>query len=104
MKILLSWLREFVDVPGSAEDIATTMSVRGFAVEGIERRGEGQSHRSGDLSAGAHGAKAARPLPRTSMAGPRSRIGMAGPLSRIPPNVLAGVRPQADPPVRSRPT
>jgi phenylalanyl-tRNA synthetase beta chain len=36
MKILLSWLREFVDVPGSAEQIAATMSVRGFAVEGIE--------------------------------------------------------------------
>jgi phenylalanyl-tRNA synthetase beta chain len=36
MKILLSWLREFVDVPGTAEQIATTMSVRGFAVEGIE--------------------------------------------------------------------
>ena len=36
MKILLSWLREFVDVPGTAEDIAATMSVRGFAVEGID--------------------------------------------------------------------
>ena len=36
MKILLSWLREFVDVPGTAEQIATTMSVRGFAVEGID--------------------------------------------------------------------
>jgi phenylalanyl-tRNA synthetase beta chain len=36
MKVPVSWLREFVDVPGSAQDIATTMSVRGFAVEGIE--------------------------------------------------------------------
>ena len=36
MKVLLSWLREFVDVPGSAQDIAATMSVRGFAVEAIE--------------------------------------------------------------------
>lgn len=36
MKILLSWLREFVDVPGTPEQIAATMSVRGFAVEGIE--------------------------------------------------------------------
>ena len=36
MKVLLSWLREFVDVPGSAEEIAATMSVRWFAVEGIE--------------------------------------------------------------------
>jgi phenylalanyl-tRNA synthetase beta chain len=40
MKILLSWLREFVDVPGSAEEIAARMSVRGFAVEGIEAHGE----------------------------------------------------------------
>ena len=32
----LSWLREFVDVPGTPEEIAATMSVRGFAVEGIE--------------------------------------------------------------------
>lgn len=36
MKILLSWLREFVDVPGPAGDVARTMSTRGFAVEGIE--------------------------------------------------------------------
>jgi phenylalanyl-tRNA synthetase beta chain len=40
MKIPLSWLREFVDVPGTAEQIAATMSVRGFAVEGIEPLGE----------------------------------------------------------------
>ena len=40
MKILLSWLREFVDVPGTAQDIAATMSVRGFAVEGIEAVGD----------------------------------------------------------------
>ncbi len=44
MKILVSWLRDFVDVPGTAEEIARTMSVRGFAVEGIEP--------VGDLSAG----------------------------------------------------
>jgi len=37
VKILVSWLRDFVDVPGQPEDIAATMSVRGFAVEGIER-------------------------------------------------------------------
>jgi len=36
MKVLVSWLREFVDVPGTPESIAATMSVRGFAVEGIE--------------------------------------------------------------------
>jgi phenylalanyl-tRNA synthetase beta chain len=36
MKVVVSWLREFVDVPGTPESIAATMSVRGFAVEGIE--------------------------------------------------------------------
>jgi len=40
MKILVSWLREFVDVPGTPESIAATMSVRGFAVESIEPIGE----------------------------------------------------------------
>ncbi|HEX5109688.1 MAG TPA: phenylalanine--tRNA ligase subunit beta [Vicinamibacterales bacterium] len=40
MRVPLSWLREFVDVPGSADEIAATMSVRGFAVEGIEPLGE----------------------------------------------------------------
>jgi phenylalanyl-tRNA synthetase beta chain len=39
--VLLSWLREFVDVPGTAEEIAARMSVRGFAVEGIETLGTG---------------------------------------------------------------
>ena len=43
MKVLLSWLRDFVDVPGRAEDIAATMSVRGFAVEGLERLGDGDA-------------------------------------------------------------
>ena len=36
MKVPVSWLRDFVDVTASPEDIAKTMSVRGFAVEGIE--------------------------------------------------------------------
>ncbi len=39
MKILVSWLRDFVDVGASPHDIARTMSVRGFAVEGIEPMG-----------------------------------------------------------------
>ena len=41
MKVLLSWLREFVDVRESADEIARVMSLRGFAVEGIERVGDG---------------------------------------------------------------
>src|SRR5262245_55905966 len=40
MKILVSWLPAFVDVPGTPESIAATMSVRGFAVEGIEPAGD----------------------------------------------------------------
>src|SRR6185503_8131776 len=37
---LVSWLREFVDVPGSPDDLARAMSVRGFAVESIEPLGK----------------------------------------------------------------
>ncbi|MBI2187816.1 MAG: phenylalanine--tRNA ligase subunit beta [Acidobacteria bacterium] len=43
MRILLSWLRELVDIPDSAEDVARTMSTRGFAVEGIETVGTGDA-------------------------------------------------------------
>jgi len=39
VKIQLSWLREFVDVGDPAEKIARTMSLRGFAVEGVEPLG-----------------------------------------------------------------
>ena len=40
MKVLLSWIREFVDVKESAEDIGKLMSVRGLALEGLERYGD----------------------------------------------------------------
>lgn len=50
MKVLVSWLRDFVDVTASPEEIAKTMSVRGFAVEGMEYVGE-------DLSPETRGAK-----------------------------------------------
>jgi len=43
MKVLVSWLRDFVDVAASPEDIAKTISVRGFAVEGLEHVGEGDA-------------------------------------------------------------
>ena len=36
MKLVLSWLREFVDVPASAEDVAKTLALRGFEVASIE--------------------------------------------------------------------
>jgi phenylalanyl-tRNA synthetase beta chain len=37
MKVLLSWIRDFVDVPGTPEEIGTKMSMRGLALEGIEK-------------------------------------------------------------------
>jgi phenylalanyl-tRNA synthetase beta chain len=36
MKVLLSWIREFVDVDEPAEDIGRRLSLRGLALEGIE--------------------------------------------------------------------
>ena len=40
MKVLLSWIREFVDVPESAEEIGKLLSVRGLALEGLESHGD----------------------------------------------------------------
>jgi phenylalanyl-tRNA synthetase beta chain len=54
MRVLVSWLRDFVDVTASPEEIAKTMSVRGFAVEGLEYVDPAKT----DLSAEARSAKA----------------------------------------------
>ena len=40
MKVPLSWIREFVDVTASAEEIGTLMGVRGLALEGLEAHGD----------------------------------------------------------------
>ena len=40
MKVPLSWIREFVDVTASAEEIGTLMSVRGLALEGLDTHGD----------------------------------------------------------------
>ena len=40
MKVPLSWLRDFVAVPGTAEEIGEKMSLRGLALEGLERHGD----------------------------------------------------------------
>jgi phenylalanyl-tRNA synthetase beta chain len=40
VRILVSWLREHVEASDSPEDLARTMSVRGFSVEGIEPLGD----------------------------------------------------------------
>ena len=37
MKILVSWLREFVDVTGSPEELGQTLSMRGFELASIEK-------------------------------------------------------------------
>ena len=40
MKVRFSWLKDFVDVPGTAADVAARLSVRGFAVEEIDGAGD----------------------------------------------------------------
>lgn len=36
MKVLLSWVRDFVDVPGTPDEVGRRLSLRGLALEGIE--------------------------------------------------------------------
>src|SRR6266550_1152981 len=36
MRLVVSWLRDFVDVPASAEEIAAKLGVRGFEVAAVE--------------------------------------------------------------------
>src|SRR6185369_18040136 len=36
MRLLLSWVRDFVDVKASAEEIAETLGLRGFEVASVE--------------------------------------------------------------------
>src|SRR5947209_5898717 len=36
MRLLVSWLRDFVDVPASPEEIAGTLGLRGFEVASLE--------------------------------------------------------------------
>jgi phenylalanyl-tRNA synthetase beta chain len=43
MRLVLSWLKEFVDVPASAEEIAEKISLRGFEVAAIEPLGGGDA-------------------------------------------------------------
>ena len=39
MRLLLSWVRDFVDVKASAEEIADKLALRGFEVAAIETLG-----------------------------------------------------------------
>jgi phenylalanyl-tRNA synthetase beta chain len=43
MRLVLSWLREFVDVTASADDIAARVGLRGFDVASVEQLGDGDA-------------------------------------------------------------
>jgi phenylalanyl-tRNA synthetase beta chain len=43
MKLVLSWLREFVDVKASAQEVAQTLALRGFEVASIEPLADGDA-------------------------------------------------------------
>ena len=43
MRLVLSWLRDFVDIPASAEEIAETIGLRGFEVASIEALADGDA-------------------------------------------------------------
>ena len=43
MRLVLSWMREFVDIDASAQQIADTLAIRGFEVASIEPLGDGDA-------------------------------------------------------------
>src|ERR1700682_907449 len=43
MRLVLSWLREFVDVQAPADEIAQTLALRGFEVASIEPLDDGDA-------------------------------------------------------------
>src|SRR6185369_8686131 len=43
MRLLLSWVRDFVDVKASAEEVAETLGLRGFEVASVEALGAGDA-------------------------------------------------------------
>src|SRR5262245_32323948 len=43
MRLLLSWVRDFVDVKASAEDVAGKLGLRGFEIAAIEPAGPGDA-------------------------------------------------------------
>jgi phenylalanyl-tRNA synthetase beta chain len=44
MRLVLSWLRDFVDVKASAEEIASTLALRGFEVASVESLPNHETH------------------------------------------------------------
>ena len=43
MRLLVSWLRDFVDVAASGDEIAEGLGLRGFEVASVEEVGDGDS-------------------------------------------------------------
>ena len=43
MRLLLSWVRDFIDVKAPAAEIADKLALRGFEVAGIENIGDGDA-------------------------------------------------------------
>ena len=43
MRLVISWLRDFVDVKASPEEIADTLGLRGFEVASVESLGGGDA-------------------------------------------------------------
>jgi hypothetical protein len=40
MKVLLSWLREYVDIPYTVEELEDRLPMLGLGIEGVERLGD----------------------------------------------------------------
>src|SRR5260221_4343642 len=43
MRLVLSWLKEFVDIDASADDVAGRLGLRGFEVASVEARADGDA-------------------------------------------------------------
>jgi hypothetical protein len=44
MRLVLNWLRDFVDIKASAEEIASTLALRGFEVASVESLPNHETH------------------------------------------------------------
>ena len=77
MKLVLSWLREFVEVQASAGDVAQTLALRGFEVASIEPLDGGDAVIDFEVTANRPDALSviglARELPRRTSCGWRCR-------------------------------
>ncbi len=92
MRLLVSWVRDFVDITASAREIAATMALRGFEVASIEALEDGDAVIDFEVTAN-------RP-DCLSVIGFAREIGTAYDLPvRIPPGVVDGRSPLADVPI-----